>query len=216
MHYEFIGSLLVFGLIPILNGLRFKLAISLMLVLVLAAFFTSAYMCAFIIGCFLSYYRCQIRSEQGLLPKNKLMLALSLLLVCLAFGYVDPGYGFYGFMSEFNLFKSHSMRVMIHSIAAVILIQVILNYDSIYKLFDGTIGRFLGRCSFSLYVIHVPLMFSFSTFIFLTFLDSAGYKLAVLITFIATVPILFLVSWLMTLFDELWCANVNRTVKKIV
>ena len=216
MHYEFIGSLLVFGLIPVLNGLRANLSLILLIVLLLAAFFTNAYMCAFIMGCFLSYYRCQVRRNDGLLPTNKIMLISSLLLVFLAFGYFNPGYGFYSFVRNFEFFSTHSMRVVIHSIAAVILIQVILNYDSIYKLFDGTMGRFLGRCSFSLYVIHVPLIFSFSTYLFLTVLDSIGYRWAVLITFLATLPVLFLISWLMTLIDEYWCKNVNKTVKKLV
>ena len=214
MHYEFIGSLLVFGLIPILNGIRANLAVVLFIILLLAAFFTNAYMCAFVMGCFLSHYRCQIRRTGGLLPTNKLMLILSVTLVCLAFSYFEPGYGFYSFVRESELLSTHSMRVLIHSIAAVVLIQLILNYDSVYKLFDGRIGRFLGRCSFALYVIHVPLMFSFSTYVFLTLLESIGYRGAVLVTFVASVPVLFIVSWLMTLIDEFWCRNVNRIVKQ--
>ncbi len=216
MHYEFIGSLLVFGLIPVLNGIHGKVALILMFILLLAAFFTNAYMCAFIMGCFLSYYRCQLRSEKGLMPVNKVMLILSLLLVFLAFGYFEPGYGFYSFINEYRLVNTHPMRIIIHSVAAVILIQIILNYESVYKLFDGSVGRFLGRCSFALYVIHVPLMFVFSTGLFLSVLDSLGYRWAVFITFVATVPILFLASWLMTLFDEFWCKNVNKTVKKYI
>lgn len=216
MHYEFIGSLLVFGLIPILNGTRANLAWILFTILVLAAFFTNAYMCAFVMGCFLSYYRCQVRSTEGLLPTNKIMLLLSVILVCIAFGYFEPGYGFYGFVRDISFLNTHSMRVVIHSVAAVILIQVILNYDSVYRLFDGRLGRFLGRCSFSLYVIHVPLMFSFSTYVFLTLLEPIGYRMAVFVTFLASVPILFLVSWLMTLLDEFWCKHVNHTVKRLI
>ena len=214
MHYEFIGSLLVFGLIPVLNGIRANLAFVLLVILMLAAFFTNAYMCAFVMGCFLSHYRCQIRKTGGLLPTNKLMLILSVTLVCLAFSYFEPGYGFYSFVRESELLSTRSMRVLIHSIAAVVLIQLILNYDSVYKLFDGRIGRFLGRCSFALYVIHVPLMFSFSTYVFLTLLESIGYRGAVFVTFVASVPVLFIVSWLMTLIDEYWCRNVNRIVKQ--
>jgi len=213
MHHEFIGSLLVFGLIPVLNGIRSVNAFVLMIILLLAAFFTNSYMCAFIMGCFLSYYRCQVRPADGLLP-TKFMLTASLLLVFLAFGYLNPGHGFYDFFRDYSALNTHSMRIIIHSVAAVILIQVIMNYDSVYKLFDGRIGRFLGRCSFALYVIHVPLMFMFSTTLFLTITDIVGYRLAVLITFIATVPLLFLISWIMTLFDELWCKRVNKTVRK--
>ncbi len=216
MHYEFIGSLLVFGMIPVLNGIQAKKATILFIILMLAAFYTNAYMCAFVMGCFLSYYRCQVRGSQSLLPTNKIILIVSIVLVCLAFGYMEPARGFYSFLNDFNWLNNHPMRLIIHSLASVILIQVILNYDSVYKLFDGRLGRFLGRCSFSLYVIHVPLMFSFSTYIFLNLFESIGYRGAVLVTFLASVPMLFLVSWLMTLIDEFWCRNVNKTVKKLI
>ena len=213
MHYEFIGSMLVFGLIPIINGIRTRLALIVFFTLMLAAFFTSVYMCAFIMGCFLSYYRCQVSKGKPLLPNHKLTLIISLIIIIIAFGYTEPGKGFYSFMLMSDKGMMRAIRIIIHCFAAVLLIQLILNYESVYKLFDGKIGRFLGRCSFSLYVIHVPLMFSFSTFVFLSLLDVVGYRGAVLVTFVLSVPALFLVSWLMTLIDEIWCKKVNRTVK---
>jgi len=216
MHYEFIGSLLVFGLIPILNGARARLALILLVILVLAAFFTNVYMCAFILGCFLSFYRCQIRGDTAVFPVNKVALVICLLFVVLAFGYVEPGKGFYSFMRMENLAEMYKVRIIIHAIAAVILIEVILSYGSIYKFFEGRFGRLLGRCSFALYVIHVPLMFSFSSYVFLTALESLGYRWSVLITFVCSVPMLFLVSWLMTIVDESWHRNINRIANKLV
>lgn len=214
MYYEFIGSLLVFGLIPILNGAKASSALILFVTLILAAFYTNVYMCAFILGCFLSFYRCQIRGERAILPVNRIALLTGLLFVVLAFGYVDPGKGFYSFMRTQNPTEMLKTRVIIHAVAAVILIEIILSYESVYKYFDGRIGRLLGRCSFALYVIHVPLMFSFSTYVFLAAHESLGYWWAVSITFVCSVPMLFLISWLMTVVDESWHRNINRIINR--
>ncbi len=216
MHYEFIGSLLVFALVPILNGMRAALAVIIFLIFMLAAFYISVYMCAFIMGCFLSYYRCQITHYKSVLPLNRFMLSVSLLFIILAFGYTEPGRGFYSFMQMSDASMMRPTRILIHSIAAVVLIEIILNYETVYALFNSAVGRFLGRCSFALYVIHVPLIFSFSNYIFLTFLDQFGYRFTVLLTFCLSLFLLFLVSWMMTLLDERWCRYINRNVKKLI
>jgi len=82
-------------------------------------------------------------------------------------------------------------------------------------MLDGRLGRFLGRISFALYVIHIPIMFSVSTAVFLKLLPSLGYGWSVTVAFLATLPILLLVSWLMSLLDEVWCKKVNQTVRKL-
>lgn len=216
MHYEFIGSLMVFALIPVLNGLRGRLALIVFLILMFACFYISVYMCAFVMGCFLSFCRCQITNYKSILPTNKTVLTISLFFVLLAFGYTEPGRGFYSFMQISDAGMMKSIRIMLHSLAAVILIEIILNYETVYSLFNSTVGRFLGRCSFALYVIHVPLIFSFSCFVFLSLLDLIGYRVTVLFTFIVSTLLLFLVSWVMTLVDESWCRFINRNVKKMI
>ena len=216
MHYEFIGSLLVFSLIPVLNGLRSKLAFIVFLIMMLAAFYISVYMCAFIMGCFLSYNRCQVNDYKSILPVNKFVLLISLFFVAIAFGYTDPGIGFYSFMQISDQGMMRAIRILLHSLASVILIEIILNYKSVYTLFDTNVGRFLGRCSFALYVIHVPLIFSFSCYVFLNTLDLLGYRTAVFFTFVVSTCLLFLISWLLTLVDESWCRFVNRNVKSLI
>ena len=216
MHYEFIGSLLVFGLIPLLNGLRPFLALIMFIVMVVAAYYTSVYMCAFVMGTFLSYYRCQVRDTLNISISGRIWLFIGLAAVFFIFGYLEPARGFYNFINEMGFGRDGPLRIIIHTLASVILIQLILNYQGLYNLLDGRVGRFLGRCSFSLYVIHVPLMFSFSTYFFLLLLEPVGYRMSVVITFVLTLPLLFFVSWLMALLDEFWCKRVNRIVKKIV
>ena len=216
MHYEFIGSLIVFAMIPMLNGLRGSLAIIVFGILMLAAFYINVYMCAFIMGCFFSYYRCQISDYKPIFPLSKFTLFFTALFVIMAFGYTEPGKGFYSFMRMSDPSMMKTIRILIHSVAAVVLIEIILNYTKVYTLFNSRTGRFLGRCSFALYVIHVPLIFSFSCYVFLSLLDQLGYRFTVLFTFIVSVIVLFLVSWIMTIIDESWCRFINRNVKKVI
>ncbi len=213
MHYELIGSFVVFALIPLLNSADRKQALILFVLFMVTAYYTSPYMCAFIMGCFLSYYRCQVRPSIPSRPANQFLLISGLVVVILLFGYMDPARGFYSFMHHENRDLMTALRIILHSLASVILIQMIFSYDGFYKLLDGRTGRFLGRCSFALYVIHVPLMFTFSTAVFLALLDIIGYQSSVIVTFILTLPLLFLISWLLAKIDELWCRKVNRTVK---
>jgi len=215
MHYELIGSLLVFGLIPLVNGAGRKQALILFVLFMVTAYYTSPYMCAFIMGCFLSYYRCQVRPSMPLVHANRVLLIIGFVVVILMFGYTEPARGFYSFMDHESHHIMKTLRIMLHSLASVILIQMILSYNSLYKLLDGRTGRLLGRCSFALYVIHVPLMFTFSTAVFLALLDMIGYQSSVIVTFVLTVPLLFLISWLLAKFDEFWCRQVNLTVKKM-
>jgi peptidoglycan/LPS O-acetylase OafA/YrhL len=213
MHYELIGSLLVFGLIPLLNGTRTRLAAPLFVLFTVAAWYTNVYMCAFVFGCFLAYFRTQVRAS-ALLP-GWIGLAAGLAFVVLAFGYLEPARGFYAFMADPDPAKTKAVRIVVHAAASVVLIQVILGNARLYRLLDGRVGRFLGRCSFGLYIIQIPLLFSFSTGLFLMLIDRADYAASVLATFLLSAPMLLLVSWLMALVDESWSRRINAGVRRL-
>lgn len=215
MNYELIGSFVVFGLIPLLNNASPKQGSILFVIFVVTAYYANSYFCAFIMGCFLSYYRCQVRPSMPPMHASRILLILGLVVVILMFGYMDPASGFYSFMQHESRGFMKAVRIILHSLASVILIQMILSYDGLYKILNGRTFRFMGRCSFALYVIHVPLMFTFSTAVFLACLDIIGYRNSVTVTFVLTLPLLFLISWLLAKVDETWCRKVNRTAKRI-
>ncbi len=223
MHYEFIGSLLVFAIIPFLNGRNIRLAIPLLLLAVAVILFSpvrgfvSAYLIAFTLGCFYSYYHCQVRPRSSLKASaapSCFWLIPGGLFVFFALGYLEPAKGFYLFMAEVLPDYAQNVRIVLHTLASLILIEMVLRFPKFYALLDGRLGRFLGRCSFSLYVIHVPLMFSVSTGVFLALIVPLGYMWSLFVSFIVTVPILLYVSWLMSLIDERWCRKVNSVIKR--
>ncbi len=222
MHYEFIGSLIVFGMIPIfnqqklLNGfLMYLIAIAVILLSPISNGFLPLFMIAFVSGCFFSFYLAQHRNSRGNNQPNLILFILGITFSFLALGFLSPAKGFYSFLNVIPNEYLKLFQICAHTLASIILIYYALNHDTIYRMLDGRLGRFLGRISFALYVIHIPIMFSVSTAVFLKLLPSLGYGWSVTVAFLATLPILLLVSWLMSLLDEVWCKKVNQTVRKL-
>jgi|GEM_PF-2449439 len=207
MQYEFIGSLLVFALIPLFNLQKKVAVIFLFFIFMILSYYINIFMCSFTIGVCLSYFY----SQAPKFSNYKIMIPFNLIgaiFVVLTYGYLEPGTGFYSFMNDFNQNYATSVRVLLHSLASVILIHLILNVNFLYNSLDNKLGYLLGKCSFALYVIHVPILFTFSTYIFLK-LDS------VFITFILTMPVLFLCAWGLSFIDDYWVRFVNKITKKI-
>ena len=222
MHYEFIGSLVVFGMIPIYNGqklingfLIYLIAIAVIIFSPINNGFLPLFMIAFVSGCFFSFYLAQHQYIKSKNQPSLILFSLGLIFSFLALGFLSPAKGFYNFL---NIIPSEYLtlfQISIHTIASLILIYYALNHNGLYRILDGRVGRFLGRISFALYVIHVPILFSVSTAVFLRLMPSIGYTYSVVVAFFITLPILLLLAWLMSLLDEKWCRKVNQTVKKI-
>lgn len=222
MHYEFIGSLIVFGMIPLFNGQRFLngllmyvIAIAVVTFSPISKGFSPLFMIAFISGCFFSFYYAQHRNSVTDEQPNSILFILGLAFSFLALGFLSPAKGFYSFLNVIPNEYLTLFQVSVHTIASIILIYYALNHNGLYRMLDGKLGRFLGRISFALYVIHVPILFSVSTAVFLKLVPTFGHAYSAVIAFFATLPILLLVSWLMSLLDERWCKKVNQVVKKL-
>lgn len=214
MRYEFIGSFIVFALIPILNGARKPVALILFSVSVAVCYFIDMLFSAFIAGCFLSYYRCQIRKQTPLFTPNWISFSLACVVIYFGFNYYNVNQSMYNFMADWHPSLVSQLRTILYVAASVCLIQVILNHKSIYQCLNGTIGIFLGRCSFAIYVMHVPIMFTCGTAAFLFAQPIFGYPAALFIAFMVSVSSTFLLAWYLTQVDERWCRIINRWAKK--
>lgn len=210
MRYEFIGSLLVFGLIPILNGARKRVALILLLVTLAVCYHNHMTFSAFIAGCFLSYYRAQVRKDTPLFTSNWVSLTLAILVVFIGFNFYTVHQPMFAFMGNINPVLAEKLRTIFYVTASICLIQLILNHKWLYDKLNGKIGIFLGRCSFAIYVMHVPIMFTCGTAAFLFMLPHVGYSASVFAAFIATCVPTFLLAWYLTLADERWCRAMNR------
>ena len=209
MYYEFIGSIMVFGFIPLINNKKFVPACILYATLIALCYQNNLIWLAFITGSFLCYFHCQVKKPSLSFFKIPIA-ALAAIFSMVFFGYIEPGTGFYAFMKDIDFIKPQSLRIILHILSSVITIILILNVKFIYKLLESKIGAFLGKCSFALYLIHVPLLFSFSNYLYLILIKDYSQTTTSIIVLLCTLPVLFLISWLMALIDEYWCKLINK------
>lgn len=84
--------------------------------------------------------------------------------------------------------------VFFRTIGAGILLLVILNNDYLKKILNTGIPRFLGRISFSMYLLHLLIIYSISSIVFIIFYNIVPYNAASIITFLVTLPVVLGIS----------------------
>ena len=88
-----------------------------------------------------------------------------------------------------------------YSLGAALLLFSVLTLPALRGFFSHAIPRFLGRISFSLYLVHVPLLGTFFTWLALHLTLAPYLKLGTLL--VLFLPTSFAVAWLMTVaLDE--------------
>jgi peptidoglycan/LPS O-acetylase OafA/YrhL len=101
-------------------------------------------------------------------------------------------------------------------VSAVIIVLMVLTNAPAQQILGSRPLKFLGKLSFSAYLLHLPILCSFSSWLFLRLLQTgSGYGLAIIITFLITIPTVYLVAWIMTLSIDRWAINFGkRTLEK--
>jgi peptidoglycan/LPS O-acetylase OafA/YrhL len=193
MHPEFIGSFIAFGFAPILFAARkTSLLLTIGLIAMAAVLASYASLVAFPIGVGLAAL-----VPRGLvIPRGIAYPALLMALYLLGFSGADAGIyaAFY-----YPILISHSGDV--HVVGAAILIAVIETFPPIRRVFSGRISRFLGELSFPIYLVHVLVICSVGSAIYLW----AGAFPAALAVFIFSI----LVSLPLMAFSNWWLKHVN-------
>lgn len=209
MHLEFVGSLVVYGLISIIRGASSKQVYLVFLVFFVVVFFVDIYLLLFLAGSLLAYIHTKYNFSIVCMKRYQTILYIAVMFLC--FSYMDPGKGIYSFVSD--LFPNEFyFRVFVHGLTSLVAIHMVFRDQNFRSVLSWRIFRFFGRISFPLYAIHVPLLFSLSAGCFLTLFEVAGYKTAVVVTFFVTLTALLLLSYVLSIFDSHWCSFVKRNI----
>lgn len=156
LKIELFGSLAVFGLYYLTAG-RLRLYL-LAAGSVLVPWLTEPSYLAFGLGAALfEAHRAGILSRLEHVPGLRIGLLLTGLL--LAF----PGEGFHLRMGLFDVAEDWQLgehRGYLHVIAATFMIVAVMCFRSLSALFSMRLPLWLGRISFSLYLVHVPLLYT--------------------------------------------------------
>jgi len=194
MNYEFLGSMLAFSLAAIIGNVRHKYWIYALIASLLFFDKTNYYYSAFVVGVMLGDMQ---------YPQAKLSLINNkfLNLFLLAGGVFLGSYPFETNV-EGTIYQYMKLDVLqnpgaqYHVVGAFFIMLALLNSKELQVLFSKSIFIFLGKISFSLYLIHLIFICSFSSYIFIYFESIFKYNTAFALTFALSIPLLMAASWM--------------------
>jgi peptidoglycan/LPS O-acetylase OafA/YrhL len=89
-----------------------------------------------------------------------------------------------------------------HAIGAYLLVLSFVIAPGLQKAANVAVLRFIGRISFSLYLLHALIIGSYSSWLFLHLAPFVGYHLAVAIVFLTSLPLVLILSQMMTTYID--------------
>lgn len=193
MKYELFGSYLIFLFIIILKKSNVRYLVYVILIL---SFFNS-YFLGFILGLLLS--------DLYLNKKINIFSIFDNIFVRLVTGIGGIFLGSYPYLDTSNtIYKYLKINIdgydslMIYHICGAFLLMIfVLSSPYAKKVLSGKLFLFLGKISFSLYLLHFTLLCSFSSYIFVNLIRMFSYDLSVLLTFLISTPLMILCSYFM-------------------
>lgn len=101
--------------------------------------------------------------------------------------------------------------------ASTIAIILLLSVPSLEQRLSNTIGLFLGRLSFPLYLVHTPVILSVTCFAY-TSLFGMGLPIwaVLLLCFILTWGVSLLAAWPFMALEKIWVPTINRWSHSLV
>lgn len=205
MKHEFYGSLLVYMLALFLSrALAYRyLAYAFVIILISTSFYNQL-MAPFIVGLFLSMYVAKKVPAISLFPALVLMV-----LGVYMMGYMVPekSYRWAGLLPGF---VQSRLELPMHTIGSGLIILATMANVQIFRSLDGRICRSLGKLSFPLYLVHLLVIGSISSYIFVR-LNHSGFDAStiLIITLAVTLIVSVLASVPLLRFDEWWVGQIN-------
>lgn len=193
--YEFLGSMLVLGMIALFGRSKNRYIIY----LISAQILIDTYFFAFILGIILA----DLYTEGYLEKWGASWLNACIFLMSLFFASFPPSIVKGSIYEIITLpFLSNSGRFF-HDIGSFLLLMVLLNSPFLQKVFSARFPQFLGRISFSMYLIHLLILGSLGCYLFPLLLGYVGYAGAFcMILFINLIVIFFLSHLMYKYIDE--------------
>lgn len=188
MTYEFLGSFLIFSFLALFGQANKRYYLYIFLVV----FFWDSYYLAFILGLVLSDMH---NSSQ--VPKSKYRGKLTFLVLLVGLFFGSYPYG----STEGTIYHFLNINILnvkyftfYHILGAFFLVYALLNSKISQSIFSMKIFVYLGRISFPLYLVHMPILASLSFLLFDYFSAIFSYRISFLISFSLSIFFTFLLS----------------------
>ncbi len=212
MRIELIGSVVALGLAPVFAGIRgpailFAVAGFLMMALHKLDFHLNE----FVLGMVLVWL-----IQNGRLPRIPWPAAAVMLvagLVLLGFP-VDGPHGPYGFLRPY--IPGRMALPYLWDLGAMLVIAAVLRCAALGRGLSGPAARWLGRLSFPIYLVHVPILCSLGAAVFIRASATLAPTGAILLTAAASLGATLLCAVPLALFDQWWVARLNGLAARLV
>lgn len=136
---------------------------------------------------------------------NKFCLALLFIISIYLLGFSGKLYGWYILFEYINFNDKFTSYVSI--IGAIVLIVVFENSKFTKRLFCGPVSAFIGDISFPLYLLHVLIIFSIGSFIYLNSQPIYAFLGTIFFSIIFALPL--------SRINKIWVNYLNNRVIKI-
>jgi len=205
MTIEFYGSMLVFTMALLFGSLRNRWTFYLAAVLISINF----YYLAFVIGMlFADLFSSKTRVFK---TDNKIILFVILISGLFLGSYpVSPltGDSLYGFLNN-GFFEAP--KVTYHVIGAGMVMYVLLNSRDLQRVFSSPVPVFLGKISYSLYLVHFLVISSFTCALFLYLYPVLSYGPAVLVSIVLSLLLIMPLSYLFYKYVDMAGIKLSKT-----
>lgn len=200
MQIELAGSFMVFAFLAIFGSVKRRWLAYLMIMLIT----WGTYYLPFILGVMISDLTVNRKNIINIVPRS--IYPLIILFALYLGGWptvVERGSAYYFIQSSsLESYLNTSIVLVAHTLGAFLLVVSTIQYDVLGKILTLKPFKFLGRISFSLYLLHLPLIGSFSSILFINLIKYFSYEYSVLIDVAVSLVLFLVVSYAYTLYVD--------------
>lgn len=214
MMHEFHGSIIVFVAAPFFVFVLRNRLIWMFLALAILTFrYSEPYMIPFLFGMGIAYYH-----EKLVWFASSLATAFLLLLGIYLLGFEIPRHHYAIFERLFfwspAIANGVDFKIIVQTIGATCVIIAVLQSQMAERIFDNRFGAILGRLSFPVYLVHVPVILSASSLVYIALFPSIGRD-AIWAAASCTLILTVLISWPLAILDTRWVRFLNGKIGKL-
>lgn len=209
MHYELFGSFVVFGIISIFGNIRNRSIIYIVCILLTY----NTYYLAFILGIILSdaNSNCDKFINSFNSKYLKIFLLVIGLILCSYPSGIDMKETIYEYM---RIPKIDDIVAFYHILGSFLIIIILLKSDILKRFFALKIPLFFGKISFSMYIIHLIILCSFSSFLFSKIINNFRYYQAFIIMLMISLIIIILISYYIYKYVDCIAIKLSKKIYK--
>jgi peptidoglycan/LPS O-acetylase OafA/YrhL len=210
MRFELFGSFMVFALAAMFRGMKPTAIVFVSAILAILFHFIADYyyMAPFLVGLMLAHLHSRFPES-----RTPIQFALPLIVGCLLLFSFYNGSGMFGFAAFLNTPNLDRWRCYLQTASSAGLIWAAMTSGPFSLALSTSPVRFLGRISFAMYAIHTLIYFSAIGPIYLFAATRSTGDVAMACAFLASIVLIFPLSFALTRADEAWMRFVSRIIK---